>query len=1053
MRPIRLNLAAAALLLILGIVSTGMIASAYASNSQSKGSENPASPHAPENIQSSASELIVPATGSATTLSPSQPHYFLQEGKTRTGTLASAPSNGVIYHGGPTMHISISYAIFWLPSGNSFEQSSGTNSAYMSLINRFLNDTSGTSYYNILNQYPDNINGAPLDRSILGGSYLDTTPYPVAGTQANPLHDSDIQAEVTNAMKANNWVPGPNKIFHVFTGYGIESCFDVNNQFCTFNTYCAYHDFFTQNSQSIIYSNMPDFNGLSGHCTPRQRPFPNADSYADPEINILSHELFEAVSDPLLNAWTDSFSSEIGDKCAWNFGTVNPDGSNLNLNGHKYLVQLEWSNYNGCVLSYGPSHSVTITPSPGGNPFPSTYNFNITYTSQSSNWWTTTAYTNGTATIAIDQNTTITIANKASTPSQTEKWCFNQNCTNVSLGSRDGTVTTYYYFDLLAQQVSVSTGASAPTASLDYATGTILPDTLGFPQRLTIQLTQTSQTIWVQRGTTASVASPTDIGIDTRWVTSVSAWTISAAFQISNPIVYYAQYLTTFQYTVSGGGSYSLPSVTYYDTGLPKTILAGTSVWADSAAAYDYQSQLPGSIPDERWSTTTPNGIVYTPGGSVSVSYYHQYGVTVSYQFAGGNAPVTPSLTGDEYGLSVSTGLSLQPSIIWLDADSAYSLTKTLAETSLQERWYAPTSNTGLVTGPMILSPTYTHQYLLTVTGALPGSTGQGWYDAGSNGSVTSPGVYEVSSASRIRLTSYSEDGASPRILTDPVLNKVGVSLIMDGPHTVQFFSKLQYYLTNTFQTNSIRSMTSSPTGDSWYDDGTSVDVVLNNNWDAIGNTRQSLTSYSIDNVATLVDRTFTSPASIPTITMTASHVLSEGFVTQYYISVQGATLSGSQTGDGWFDSGSQFTIQGIYSRGYSANMPFHVYAVPAGFQILATTPVSSILWTSSNNTLSFIANNVDITVYIPKELSLTPTKVSGDGRPLVFSYSSSSGLLTFKGSSSFRVSFSITSAASSALSNIPEWILYPAIIALAVGVILIIGLLLVKRQTRKASP
>jgi hypothetical protein len=779
---------------------------------------------------------------------------------------------------------------------------------------------------------------------------------------------------------------------------------------------------------------------------------PNNDYYADPEINILSHELFEAVSDPLLNAWTDSFSSEIGDKCAWNFGTVNPDGSNLALNGHKYLVQLEWSNYNGCVLSYGPSHSVTITPSPGGNPFPSTYNFNITYTSQGSNWWTTTAYTNGTATIAIDPNTTITIANKASTPSQTEKWCFNQNCTNVSFGSGDGTVTTYYYFDLLAQQVSVSTGASAPSASLDYATGTILPDTLGFPQQLSIQLTQTSQTIWVQRGTTASVASPTNIGIDTRWVTRVSAWTISTAFQISNPIIYYPQYLTTFQYTVSGGGSYSPPIVTYYDTGLPKTTLAGTSVWADSAAAYDYQSQLPGSTPDERWSTTTPNGIVYASGSSIFVNYYHQYGVTVSYQFTGGNAPAMPSLTGDEYGLSVSTSLSLQPSIIWLDADSAYSLTKTLAGTSLQERWYAAISNTGLVTGPMILSPAYTHQYFLTVTGVLPGSTGQGWYDAGLAAPVTTPGVYEVSSTSRIRLTSYSEDGAAPKILPDLALN-VGVSLVMDGPHTVQFFSKLQYYLANTFQTSSIGSITPSSTGDSWYDSGTSVDVVLNRNWDAIGKTRQSLVSYSIDNIATSVDRTSTSPANIPTITMTASHLLSEGFVTQYYVSVQGATLSGSQTGDGWFDSGSQFTVQGAYSRTYSANMPFHVYAVPAGFQILATTAVSSILWTSSNNTLSFNANNVDITVYIPKELSLAPTKVSDDGSPLVFSYSSSSDLLTFKGSSSFQVSLSSTSAASSPLSSIPEWILYPAMIAIAVGVILIIGLVLMKRQTRKASP
>jgi hypothetical protein len=922
----------------------------------------------------------------------------------------------------------------------------------MSLIDRFLNDTSGTSYYNILNQYPDNINGAPLDNSILGGSYLDTTPYPAAGTRTNPLYDKDIQAEVTRAMKANNWVPGPNKVFHVFTGYGIESCFDSTNTGCTFNAYCAYHDFFTRNSQSIIYSNMPDFNGFGGHCTPVQQQFPNSDSYADPEINILSHELFEAVSDPLINAWYDSSHSEIGDRCAWQFGSVNSDGSNLILNGHKYLVQQEWSNYDGCTLSYGPSHTVTIAPSSGSNLFPTTNTFNITYTSQISKWWTTTTDSNGTLTLAIDQSTSIVITSKARVTSPTEKWCFDQNCSDVSFDSGTGPATTYYYFDLQAQQVSVSTGASVPSSSLDYATVTRLPNTMGIAQQTSAQLTQTTQTIWVQRGTTASVASPTNTGPNTRWVTRLSTWTISAASQIPNPIIYYAQLLTTFQYTVSGGGSFSPPYVTYYDTGSPKTTLPGTSVWADSAASYTYPSQLPGSTSYERWSTPTPNGLVTAVGSSISINYYHLYGVTISYQSTGGNAPVTPSLTGEMYGLSLPTSLSIQPSTIWLDAGSAYSLTNTLAGTIGQERWYAAVSSFGLVSSPMTLSPIYSHQYFLTVNGSPPGSTGQGWYDAGLSALATFPSMYETSSTSRIRLTSYSEDGGLP-ISLNPTVHDVDVSIQMNGPRTLQFSSTVQYLLTNVLQTGSVDSMTSSPTGGSWYDSGTSVHVVLYRNWDAIDNTRRSLVSYSIDNTATQVDRTSSGTVTVPAIAMTASHVLSEGSVTQYFISVEGATLSGSQTGDGWFDSGSQFIIQGTYNRAYTANMPYHAYVVPAGFQILANTTVSSVLWTSSSSTLSFNANNVDATVYIPKELNLTPTKVLDDGSLLVFSYSSSSSLLSFKGSSRFQVSLSSTSGASSLLSAIPDWVLYPLLIAVAVGATLILGFLLMRRQARKSSP
>jgi len=247
--------------------------------------------------------------------------------------------------------------------------------------------------------------------------------------------------------------------------------------------------------------------------------------------------------------------------------------------------------------------------------------------------------------------------------------------------------------------------------------------------------------------------------------------------------------------------------------------------------------------------------------------------------------------------------------------------------------------------------------------------------------------------------------------------------------------------------------MTSSAKGDSWYDTGTSIYIVLYKNWDAIGNTRQSLVSYSIDNIPTSIDRTSSGSVDIPVIIMTTSHVLSDESITQYFISVQGASLSGSQTGDGWFDTGSHFTIQGAYTRAYTANMPYHIYGVPVGIQILANTTISSVLWTSSSNTLAFSANNVDATIYVPKGLDLTPTKVSDDGTAVVFSYSSSNDLLSFKGSSGFQVSFSSTSSPSSVLSVIPDSVLYPIIIAIAVGVILILGFVLMKRQPRKAPP
>ena len=84
---------------------------------------------------------------------------------------------------------------------------------------------------------------------------------------------------------------------------------------------------------------------------------PNNDIDADSTINVLSHEQMEAVTDPLLNAWYDVLGNEIGDKCAWNFGTINLDANlaNAQLHNNFYLVQQERSNADsGCVIWFAP---------------------------------------------------------------------------------------------------------------------------------------------------------------------------------------------------------------------------------------------------------------------------------------------------------------------------------------------------------------------------------------------------------------------------------------------------------------------------------------------------------------------------------------------------------------------------------------------------------------------------------------------------------------------------------------------------------------------------
>jgi hypothetical protein len=59
----------------------------------------------------------------------------------------------------------------------------------------------------------------------------------------------------------------------------------------------------------------------------------------DSVANVASHEIYETVTDPLLNAWYDSAGAEIGDKCAWKTATTI----------YGYSVQTEWDNsISGC---------------------------------------------------------------------------------------------------------------------------------------------------------------------------------------------------------------------------------------------------------------------------------------------------------------------------------------------------------------------------------------------------------------------------------------------------------------------------------------------------------------------------------------------------------------------------------------------------------------------------------------------------------------------------------------------------------------------------------
>lgn len=324
------------------------------------------------------------------------PTYRAYKRAVNDGTFDS--TSPLVQGSGPIMQEPTNYLIFWQPTGTDFP------AGYEAAIQRFFQDVSGTPYLKIETQYCDTSGNCPKGISHYGGTWTDTNAYPAPddGSTAHPLSDGDMQQAVQDAIAANtSWnAPGTNTMYFVFTGFidgtnpeePIHSCLG-SDCFAGLDTnpsgsaYCAYHSHFTLSGQDVIYSSQPE--DALGSCYPSSYnggPYPNGAGNVDITLSAVSHEMFEANTDPDLSNWRDSTGDEIGDKCAYHYpwgdpnaGPFEPDGTNLVLNGNPYEVQTEWSNgavvWNqtqppgqnpgapGCVKRYSQDSQASILPS------------------------------------------------------------------------------------------------------------------------------------------------------------------------------------------------------------------------------------------------------------------------------------------------------------------------------------------------------------------------------------------------------------------------------------------------------------------------------------------------------------------------------------------------------------------------------------------------------------------------------------------------------------------------------------------------------------------
>jgi hypothetical protein len=209
----------------------------------------------------------------------------------------------------------------------------------------FLSDLGQSNFIQVVDQYT-------------GGA----GPYTVSNTHftvnyhpnAAPFTDPDMLA-IVHAAAAFTGQAGYGNEYHVFLPPGQDECFNLGYKVCyspddpkTF-AFCAYHgsaDF--SDIGHVLYSVEPfqDNFGCSS------RPGTPNGQLADSTNNVLSHEVFETITDPDGTAWWNSldngiFGEEIGDECSFLLFTstaVYFDPSNVTLNGKAYVAQPEYDN-------------------------------------------------------------------------------------------------------------------------------------------------------------------------------------------------------------------------------------------------------------------------------------------------------------------------------------------------------------------------------------------------------------------------------------------------------------------------------------------------------------------------------------------------------------------------------------------------------------------------------------------------------------------------------------------------------------------------------------
>ncbi|MFL5822008.1 MAG: hypothetical protein ACJ764_01045 [Solirubrobacteraceae bacterium] len=326
---------------------------------------------------SSPGKVFHPRVGNALGLIPPFGHHNYQSDP----SLAYIP---VTYHGGQTMTGGVTvHTIFWAPPGYTFSGAPAGSKSYIALVQQYLTDVAAASTgtagggctaaaCNAFTVEPQYSWGTTLGGVTSGNntihynaasdSILDTHPYPThrcisPGSIPACITDAEVQAEVDRLIQSTGGSRGLHDLWYVLTPPNVDEC--AGEGICGTSAFAGYHSLSNLHKHGVtIYGIGIDPIIEIGGFPSGQDPNGNPD--AELAIDVVAHEVNEAMTDPTGVGWMDPNGFEMADKCdlaperGTPLGYAGPDHAPFNqvVHGHKYLIQEMWSNNDhGCVQS------------------------------------------------------------------------------------------------------------------------------------------------------------------------------------------------------------------------------------------------------------------------------------------------------------------------------------------------------------------------------------------------------------------------------------------------------------------------------------------------------------------------------------------------------------------------------------------------------------------------------------------------------------------------------------------------------------------------------